>query len=58
MWREGDEEVNGTEERIDSIAGNDGLICGLSRPRKKEKTVGFMKLKERRMVAIMHGATG
>lgn len=37
VWREGDEEVNGTEERIDSIAGNDGLICGLSRPRGKKR---------------------
>lgn len=37
VWREGDEEVNGTEERIDSIAGNDGLICGLSRPRQKKR---------------------
>lgn len=36
LWREGDKEVNGTEERIDSIAGNDGLICGLSRQERKQ----------------------
>lgn len=34
------------------------FVACQDREKKKEKTVGFMKLKDRRIVTIMHGATG
>lgn len=37
LWREGDEEVNRTEERIHGIAGNNWLIRGLSLQREEKQ---------------------
>lgn len=38
--------------------GTTGSFVACQDREEKEKTVGFMKLNDRRIVTIMHGATG
>lgn len=45
LRREGDEEVNRTEKRINGITGNHWLVCGLSVQRERERNSRFHKTK-------------